>query len=172
MGLSAVLVALSGLPGTGKTHLARALAARCDAVYLRVDSAEQALRQSGEVPELTIAGYAVLYALAADNLALGRNVIADSVNPFAVTRNAWRDVAANANAGFIGVELICSNKAEHRRRVETRSADIAGLNLPDWKAVMAREYDAWTDAELQIDTARTRAEDAAATILTYLETAS
>jgi len=38
-------------------------------------------------------GANVAYRLAADNLRLGMSVVADSVNPIAITRRAWRDVA-------------------------------------------------------------------------------
>lgn len=42
-----MLIVFSGLPGTGKTTLARDLASRAGAVYLRVDTIEQAIRNAG-----------------------------------------------------------------------------------------------------------------------------
>jgi DNA polymerase III delta prime subunit len=41
------LVILSGLPGVGKTTIARELAAALTAVHVRIDSIEQALRDAG-----------------------------------------------------------------------------------------------------------------------------
>jgi hypothetical protein len=66
-----VLLIFSGLPGAGKTTLARWLARDLRAVHLRIDTIEHA--------HLT--------------------VIADSVNPDAITRDAWRAVARRANVG-------------------------------------------------------------------------
>jgi predicted kinase len=40
------LIVFGGLPGTGKTALARMLAVRLQAVYLRIDTIEQALRNA------------------------------------------------------------------------------------------------------------------------------
>jgi adenylate kinase len=42
----ALLVIFAGLPGTGKTTIARALARDLGAVYLRIDSIEQAILAS------------------------------------------------------------------------------------------------------------------------------
>ena len=169
MGLTGTLIAFAGLPGTGKSTIARAVAAELDAVYLRVDTVEQALRRSGEVARLVTAGYEVLYALCADNLVLGRVVVADSVNPFALTRAAWRETAERAGAHFLAVEIVCTDTAEHRRRVETRKADIEGFELPDWQAVVDRDYEDWADADIRIDTAKTAAAGAAARILAHLD---
>ncbi len=143
-----MLIAFAGLPGTGKSTIARALARRLGAVYLRIDTIEQAIG-GGDGPN----GYLAAYAVAEDNLRLGQTVIADSVNAIAITRDAWRDIAARAAVTFAEVEIVCSDKAEHRRRVETRSADIAGLKLPSWHDVVARRYEKWERSPIVIDTA-------------------
>ena len=75
-----MLIVFGGLPGTGKTTLARAFAQERQATYLRIDTVEQALRSSGIVgDDVGPAGYMVAYALAEENLRLGRIVVADSV---------------------------------------------------------------------------------------------
>ena len=136
----------------GKTAIATGLARGMRAVHLRIDSIEQALHSSN----VTIAGpegYRVAYVIAEDNLRLGHTVIADSVNPVEVTRAAWRNVARRAGKRCIEIEIVCSDQAEHRRRVESRKADIVGHQLPTWQQVCAREYEPWP-AGIVIDTAR------------------
>jgi predicted kinase len=75
----------------GKTTIARELARSLAAVHLRIDSIEQALCRAGLVVETE--GYALAHAMAADNLCVGQIVIADCVNPRALTRDEWRAVA-------------------------------------------------------------------------------
>jgi predicted kinase len=59
-------------------------------VCLRIDSIEQAIRDSGAVGgRHNDMGYRVGYSVAEDDLYLGRLVIADSVNPVPLTRDAW-----------------------------------------------------------------------------------
>ncbi len=128
-----MLVIFGGLPGSGKTTIARALAKRLGATYVRLDTIEQALRNSGMLrDEVGPAGYMVAYGIAGDNLKLGNTVIADCVNPISITREAWSQVAQRAAVSAIQVEVICSDKVEHRRRVETRQTDIEGHVNPTW----------------------------------------
>jgi predicted kinase len=42
-----MLIIFGGLPGVGKTAIARELARKLGAVYVRIDSIEQAIRNSG-----------------------------------------------------------------------------------------------------------------------------
>lgn len=152
------LVVLAGLPGVGKTTLARTLAARLGAVHLRIDTIEAALNASGMVEAAggwdaaPDAGYRVAYGLAHDLLEAGRHVIADSVNPLAVTREAWARVATRSGARLMNVEVDCSDERRHRERVETRVSDLDGLVPPTWQAVRARHYESWHTPVLRVDT--------------------
>ena len=149
-----MLIIFGGLPGVGKTAIAAELARLIGALHLRIDSIEQAIRASGFVNQpLDDAGYRVAYAVAEDNLRIGGTVIADSVNPLPLTRDAWVSVANRARVRAIEIEVMCSDVNEHRRRVETRNTDIPGLKLPIWEEVVGREYHLWDREHLVIDTA-------------------
>jgi len=162
-----MLYIFGGLPGTGKSTLSKRLAQRLNAVYVRIDSIEQAIRNAGgaiQGPE----GYSVGYALTADNLRMGHLVVVDSVNPIELTRRAWREVAEQAAQPFIEIEVICSNPTEHRHRVETRPVEIAGHIHPTWQAVVTRDYEAWPEPHLVLDTAGQSIDESFATLLQRL----
>ena len=165
MGQPPVLVSFSGLPGAGKSTLARLLAREMRALWLRIDSIEQALRSSGVTPgPVDDAGYHAAHAVAADNLRGGLSVVADCVNPWMLTRDAWRDLAQATGARLVEVEVVCSDAAAHRARVEHRRAAVPGLRLPSWAAVVARDYHAWTRPCLRIDTAHQPVDDGLLTL--------
>lgn len=163
-----MLIALSGLSGTGKTTIARELARELAAVYLRIDSIEESIRGSGRPVEGE--GYSVAYAVAEDNLRLGRIVVADCVNPWPLTRNEWRAVAERTGVAVLDVELVCSDGHEHRRRVETRTADITNHKLPTWQDVIERDYRAWDSERTVLDTSRLRVEQSVRTIIARIPT--
>jgi len=165
-----MLIILGGLPGTGKTAIARELARQLSAVYLRIDSIEQAIRDFRAVSKpLDDAGYRIGYAVAEDNLRLGRTVVADSVNPVKVTRDAWTVVADRVPVSAVEIEVICSDPNEHRRRVEARATDISGLRLPTWEEVISREYHAWDREHFVIDTATRTVEQSVEMIRSMLQ---
>ena len=162
------LIILTGLPATGKTTIARALARQIGAVHLRIDTIERTLLNAGHQGPMDDKGYRIAFALAEDNLRLGQTVIADSVNPIQLTRDAWRDVAKRAGVRALDVGIACSDAASHRHRAEARGSDIAGHRLPTWNEIEAREFEPMSHAALVIDTAHTTLDDAVAQIRAHL----
>jgi predicted kinase len=104
---------------------------------------------AGNGPE----AFLIAYEIAADNLRLGLSVIADAVNGLPVTRVAWRDVAHTCSAQLVRIEVVCSDKTEHRRRVESRLPEPGAPELISWHDVVNREYEAWDERHHLLDTA-------------------
>jgi predicted kinase len=164
------LIVFAGLPGSGKSTLSRELALRVGAVWIRADSIEQAIKDSGVVPgDLKDAGYRAAQAAAEDNLRLGRDVVADCVNDWQIARDGWRLAGERAGAEVVWIEVVCSDPAEHRRRVETRVVNVPGLTPPDWQAVVEREYHPWDCERFTIDTAGRTVDECVDELRTNLE---
>lgn len=167
-----MLVVFGGLPGTGKTTIAQAIARRFQATYLHIDVIEQALRSVfGSTGGIGPEGYVVAYALAESNLKLGRSVVADCVNPLPITRDAWRAVARASSVKLVEIEVVCSDPTEHRRRVESRFSDIPGHILPSWDDVTRHDYAAWSEPRLVLDTAMLDIQGAVRAVLENVEAA-
>ncbi len=151
------LIVLAGLPGVGKSTIARRLARRRAAVWLRVDVVEAALLAAGfsRSFETGLAAYVVARDLARDHLALGRDIVIDAVNGVEEARRMWRDLASAAGVPRRVVEIVLADRAEHRRRIERRGSATPPLPAVSWPEVVAREYLPWTEPVLTLDGSRT-----------------
>jgi len=147
-----ILFILSGLPASGKSTLSKLIVKEYGAVYLRIDTIEQGLRDLCNF-EVQGEGYRLSYRIAGDNLKLGQNVVSDSCNPLNFTRKEWEKVAKENDSIFVNIEVLCSDKEEHRKRLEARNSEVKGLKLPTWKDIENREYHSWESERIIIDTA-------------------
>lgn len=164
-----MLIVFSGLPGTGKSTIAKRLVTELGALYLRIDSIEQAIRDADVLAkDVGRSGYLVGNSLALTNLSMGNIVVVDCVNPVQESRDAWRETASRAQSSLIDIEVTCSDREEHRRRVETRQIDVPGLKAPDWQSVLDHDYEPWDREPFGIDTALMSVDEAVAGIIESL----
>lgn len=168
-----MLVVIGGLPATGKSTIAAALARETGTPYLRVDRIEHAIvAWSALSHPVGPVGYAVAHQLALEQLQLGLDVIVECVNPVALTRDAWPGTAAAAGAHLVEVEVFCSDETEHRRRVENRTSDVEGLVKPTWAEVVGRAYEPWSRMPVRIDSSTTPVDRAVRRIAVAIRTAN
>ncbi|WP_033219099.1 AAA family ATPase [Kitasatospora phosalacinea] len=150
-----MLIVMAGLPGAGKSAVAEELGRRLGAPVVSVDPIEAAMWRAGVArSEPTgLAAYVVAEAVADGVLALGQTVIVDAVNAVAAARTQWRSLALRRGVPVAFVEVVCSDPAVHRRRLEGRSRSIAGFPEPDWESVERQRagFAPWTDERLVLD---------------------
>lgn len=153
-----MLIIFSGLPGVGKTTLAKQLASELSATYLRVDTIEDEMVKAGfPYEKLEGQGYLLMIEVARDNLLVGNDVIVDSVSPIALTRGWYRKLAEDCSSSKLEIEVVCSDLVEHRRRIDGR---VKRGVKPTWQEVLDREYEEFSDVDLRFDTSMQSLEEA------------
>lgn len=137
------LVLFSGLPGCGKTSLARQIAQNLACAYFAKDRIQRVLDDhiAGAKP---VDGYHILLDLADEHLAMGVNVVLDAVFPLAGFRNMAETMAQKHQALFLPVWCICSDISIWEARFHERVQYV-----PGWSPVgleKAREVEAYFEA--------------------------
>jgi predicted kinase len=164
-------VVVTGLPGVGKSSLARVIASELGLVALELDRMEAPLfRQGISGDSIGWSAYEALTALAEDNLRLGYGVLLDSVGWTRELRTRWATLAQANGMPYRPIEVVCSDLTLHRARVESRnSATRSGWANPDWESVAARRslYEAWDRPRLVLDSVR-RLEELVAEAIHYV----
>lgn len=85
-------------------------------------------------------------------------MIIDCCNPVLESRELWNKLSEVNSTKVINIEVICSDKQTHQDRVEARYK--SGSNkYPTWQDVLCRNYQAWDQSIIKIDTANSSIED-------------
>ncbi len=139
---------MTGLPCSGKSSVARAVARSIPAAYLSVDPVHGALGPFGidDWDPIGKAPYAVVRRLAVVQLKVGLSAVVDAVNPFESIRSDYQQVASEQHAHCLVVHTMYSDEGLHRERVATRHA--AG-NPVDW--IEVERQAAYYEAPAQVD---------------------
>jgi uncharacterized protein len=165
---STQLVAIGGFSGTGKSTLARHLAARIGrapgALHLRSDIERKRAFGTGEFerlegaayrPEVSVGVYARLRHLAGLAVTAGQSVIVDAVHATPEERASIAAVARCSGVKFIGLWLETSREILIHR-VETRSNDAsdADAKIVDLQAAWQVGEMDWTRLDAGVDLSR------------------
>jgi predicted kinase len=165
------LIVFTGLPGSGKTSTAEAVARELDIPIFAKDWLEAILircelRPAENGPPLGSAGYQLLTTLAERQLQLGQSVILDSVASTLAIRAEWRALAQTYQAGWRVIECICSDVITQRERLNVRQRHIPGWHELDWADVerVKGYYAPWDEERLILDAVNPLADNIAAAL--------
>lgn len=160
------LIVFAGMPGTGKSSLAREVARRLQAVYLDKATIKDGTLALAEKMKLdqgeALAGplsYELLVDLARDNLSLGLSVVLDSPAAYQVFRERVKALARAAKVELRLIECICTDERLLRQRLESRGQDVPAYRARDWNTYqrdLAR-FERLTERRLVVDTAESLA---------------
>ncbi len=147
------LVLFAGMPGSGKTTLARMFARHLCVPILAKDRVQRVLRDRKLAPDNTGDGYYVILDQADEQLALGVSVVLDAVFPIDHFRQVASDIAIKHQANFSAVYCYCSDDKIWRERMEQRVQYVPDWKMATWADVVRVRsyYVPWGDNALMID---------------------
>jgi predicted kinase len=151
------LIVMSGLPGSGKSTIAERIAEKLLIPVFSVDPIESAILEAGVQQgfETGLAAYIVAATLASEQLKRGISVVIDAVNAEEEGKNTWRELGRKYGLTPIVLEVVVSNQALHRRRIESRVRGLHGFGEVTWDQVEARrkKLTPWKEPTLLLDSA-------------------
>ena len=151
------LVQMSGLPGSGKSTVARALAPAINAIVLDHDDTKSAIMAAGVEPDLAgRSSYEVIKKLAAAFLATGQSVVIDSPCLYLELLEAGRKIAVETGATYHFIECRLDDPLQLTRRIRGRTGqpsqtalgplDDGEIEHRDARRRAAEQFREWDDA--------------------------
>lgn len=151
--IDTTLILFAGMPGSGKTTLARMVAKRLGLPVFSKDRMQRVLRDHHLAQENTGDGYYMILDLADEQLSLGISPILDATFPLDHFRLVASEIALRHKARFCAVYCHCSDDDLWRSRMEDRVQYVPGWRPVGWDDVlrMRQYYQPWDDNAVVID---------------------
>jgi predicted kinase len=150
-----MMIVMSGLPGTGKSTIAMAVARSRRLPVLSVDPIESSIVRAGVTAsfETGLAAYLIVETIADACLTSGLDPVIDAVISMDVARDMWRKLAHQYNAELRIIECVLADEIL-QERLNTRQRDFA-IDEPSWSDVerRRREWSPWPEPHLTLDAA-------------------
>ena len=151
------LILFAGMPGSGKTTLARMVAQQLRLPIFSKDRMQRVLRDHHLADASTGDGYYIILDLADEQLSLGISLILDATFPLDPFRTVASEIAARHNARFCPLYCTCSDDAVWESRMDKRVQYVPGWRPVGWADVlrMRAYYQPWDDNATVLDAIHT-----------------
>lgn len=127
---NAMLLLVTGLPGTGKTSFAMALAQALGARHLNSDKIRENLHLRGQYDDASKKKvYDALFQQTAEALAAGQSALVDATFYKKTLRQPYMDLAKNAESRFFVIELQADEKVVKERVSKQRPLSEADFEV-------------------------------------------
>jgi predicted kinase len=131
-------IVMRGYPGTGKSTIARAIAAALHAALIDRDVIRQkAVDIFGDLPEVGRFSYELMFALASEQLSLGLSVVVDMPLTYRTTFEQSKALAREFSVPMLVVHCQCSPEVQ-KRRLEGRKGKVSEFQITSWE-----EWEQW-----------------------------
>jgi predicted kinase len=155
--MDTTLILFAGMPGSGKTTLARMVARHLCLPVLSKDRVQRVLRDHHLAAENTGDGYYLILDMADEQLELGVSVILDATFPLDHFRMVASEIAVRHKAKFCPLYVTCSDDNIWRERMTDRAQYIPGWRPVGWDDVLRMRdyYQPWDNNAVILDSMNT-----------------
>jgi len=145
---------MRGYPGTGKSTIARAIAAALHAPLIDRDIIRQtAVDIFGNLPDVGRFSYELMFALTREQLRLGLSVVIDTPLTYHITYEQAKEMACIFSTPLLVVHCQCPPEVQ-KRRLEGRKGEVSKFQITSWEEWLRWKprYEEFEDRGCIIDT--------------------
>jgi len=136
--LGTTFILMRGYPGTGKSTIARAIAAALRAPLIDRDIIRQkAVDILGNLHEVGRFSYELMFALTHEQLRLGLSVVVDTPLTYRITYDQSKELARAFSIPLLVVHCQCPPEVQ-KRRLEGRKGKVSEFQITSWE-----EWEQW-----------------------------